>query len=102
MRRGLVVAVIGAQFCVPLVALLATEPPTRLGFQMYSGQARLQVTVEDERGDELDYDAGQVLAAVPRVELDWTRVLPPALCEVTEGAARVTVSQSGVATTVEC
>lgn len=100
--RGVVITVIAAQFCVPLVALVASEPPTRLGFQMYSGLGELEVTVEDERGEDMDYDAGEALAVAPRIEIDWTRHLPEALCEVTEGAARVTVSQSGVTTTAEC
>ena len=101
-RRGLVLAVIGAQFCVPFLALVISEPPTRLGFQMYSGRGTLEVIVEDERGREIDYDAGEVLAAPPRVELDWSRHLPAAICEATPQAARVKVAQSGHTTVVEC
>ena len=100
-RRGLVATVIAAQFCVPLVALLASAPPTRLGFQMYSGLGGLEVTVEDEQGETLEYDPGDVLPVSPRIEIDWTRRLPEALCEVT-GAARVTVERPEATRTVAC
>lgn len=100
-RRGLVATVIAAQFCVPLVALLASAPPTRLGFQMYSGLGGLDITVEDERGEELEYDPADILAVSPRIEIDWTRRLPEALCEAT-GAARVTVGRPEATRTVTC
>lgn len=102
MSRGIVLAVIGAQFCVPLVALVASAPPTRLGFQMYSGQGGVDITVEGEGGEELDPELGEILAVPLRPEVDWTRRLPDALCEV-PGAMRVTVSRTGEnSRTVEC
>lgn len=100
--RGVVLAIIGAQFCVPLVALVASTPPTRLGFQMYSGLGGVDITVVDKGGEELEPDLGAVLVAPPRPEIDWTRRLPEALCEV-PGAARVTVARAGEnSRTVEC
>lgn len=94
-------AVIAVQVLVPLVALLGSEPPTRLGFQMYSGVGELVIQVEDRDGNKMDVDLGQVLAAPPRVELDWTHRLPEALCRFA-GAARVTVTQPSAARTVNC
>lgn len=100
-RRGLVLAVIAAQFAVPLVALVGSVPPTRLGFQMYSGLGGLEIAVEDRGGDELEVDLADVLAVSPRSELDWTRRLPEALCGV-PAAARVTVTRPEASRTVEC
>lgn len=100
--RGVVLTVIAAQFCVPLIALVGSAPPTRLGFQMYSGEGGIDITVEDRHGEELDPPLGDVLAVPLRAELDWTRRLPEALCEV-PGAALVTVSRTGEnSRTVEC
>lgn len=99
--RGMVIAVVAAQFCVPLVALVVGDRPTRLGFQMYSGLSELDITVEDGRGQELDVDLFDHVVATPREEIDWTQRLPQALCEEPR-AARVTVTQRDASRTVEC
>ncbi|KRE37059.1 hypothetical protein ASG73_12200 [Janibacter sp. Soil728] len=99
--RGVVLGVIAAQFCVPLIALVASEPPTRLGFQMYSGLGSLDVTVEDEHGQDVEYDPAEVFAVSPRVEIDWTRRLPERLCAI-PGAAQVTVERPDGLRTVRC
>jgi hypothetical protein len=49
--RRVVPAVVAAQLAVPLIALVGSPPPTRLGFQMYSGLGVLEISVEDRRGD---------------------------------------------------
>lgn len=86
--------VIAAQFCVPLVALVASEPPTRLGFQMYAGTGGVEsLVVEDVDGEELEVDFSRILAVELRAEIDWTRRLPEALCENVPDAARVTVTR---------
>ena len=95
------VAVIVAQVAVPLVALLASDPPTRLGFQMYSATGTLEITVQDRHGDEVEVDVRDVLGTSPRPEIDWTKRLPEALCEVPE-AHRVTVTKDEASRTVTC
>lgn len=101
--RGVVLAVIGAQFCVPLVALVASAPPTRLGFQMYSGQGGVDITVVGEDGEEMEPDLADVLAVPMRPEIDWTVGLPEALCAAEPGAARVTIARTGEnSRTLEC
>ena len=100
-QRGLVIAVVAAQFCLPLIALVGSSPPTRLGFQMYSGLGFLDITVEDANGQDLEYDLGDVLAVSPRIEVDWTQRLPEALCDL-PGAAKVSVERHDGARTMEC
>lgn len=100
-RQRMLAAGIAVQVLVPLVALLGGEPPTRLGFQMYSGTGKLEIRVEDERGSKLDVDLGEILAVQPRIELDWTRRLPEALCGL-PGAARVTVTRVSSERTMTC
>ena len=84
-RRRLVVAVLAVQFLIPLVALVGSTAPTRLGFQMYSGQGELTIQVVDGAGDARNADLNDLLAA-GRPDIDWvsnlttcaatTRMLP--------------------------
>lgn len=89
-RRRLVVAAIAVQVTVPVVAL-AHGVPSRFGFHMYSGQTPgLAVEVLDVQGQPLAVDLDDYVAS-GRPELDWTDVLPEAICRHTVAAAEVTV-----------
>lgn len=96
-----VLAVIAVQVAVPVVALVGSEAPTRFGFQMYSGLGTATVTITDSQGHEIPFDSGGKLASF-RPEIDWTTRLPDYLCEITPGAHRVTVRQSGREGTATC
>ena len=64
----IVAAVVGVQFLVPLVSLLVPEPPTRLGWQMYSALGAFDVVVRDADGQVLEADwAPQVLPRAMRL-----------------------------------
>lgn len=72
---------IAIQFAVPAVAFVQ-EPPTRLGWQMYSGIGELpEVSVEGSNGDIIDPPFTD-FAAAPRPELNWGEHLPPSCVRI--------------------
>jgi hypothetical protein len=87
-------AVIALQVAVPAVAL-TLEPPTRFGFQMYSGYGDGEIGVLDASGAAIDVDYAEVLPRSLRPELDWTRHVPEHLCAKIPGAATIVVEQNG-------
>jgi hypothetical protein len=101
-RSRAVVAAIMIQFAVPLVALLGSEPPTRFGFQMYSGLGGVDVQIRDHAGEVVQFDLHATLADLVRPELDWTSRLPAYLCTKVPRAATVTVRQGDHESTVTC
>jgi hypothetical protein len=85
------VGLIALQIAVPAVAL-TMEPPTRFGWQMYSGyDGELLVLGAD--GNPLHYDVSAVFARHPRPELEWDSRVVDELCRQVEGAASVAVTQ---------
>lgn len=97
-----IVTVIGLQFAVPAVAFVQ-EPPTRLGFQMYSGYGDGDITALDADGRLIELDWPNLLARNLRPELDWTRVVPQYLCSHVHGIDKVVVErESGARTVLAC
>lgn len=91
--RLVVAGVFALQFLIPLIALVGSPAPTRLGFQMYSGAGQVQAHSIDRDGnrDEVDIMA---LVAVARPDIDWISNLPARrLCAADPGAAAVVVTQ---------
>jgi hypothetical protein len=100
-RPWALIAVIGLQVAVPLVALLSQEPPARFTFPMYSGQGLVDVVIEDADGRELPFDSDTAIAGF-RPELNWVDHLPAHLCESVPGAHTVTVAQKGRTSRLTC
>ena len=91
------------QFAVPLAALVSSEPPTRFGFQMYSGLGWTTVEIHDRDGELVDYNWRQALASTPRPDLDWgSSQLPSYLCDTVSEAATVTVRRNEHESVVAC
>lgn len=99
--RWLVAAVIAAQIAVPAVAL-ATDVPSRFGFQMYSGQGGAVVKAVDARGRAVPVDLDSIVPGLLRPEFDWTGALPEAVCAAVPAASRVTVRQADHERSVRC
>lgn len=75
---------------MPAVAL-AHGVPSRFGFHTYSGQTPgLAVEVLDAQGRPLVVDLDDYVVS-GRPELDWTEVLPEAICRKIPEAVEVTV-----------
>ncbi len=88
-----VLVVVAALFVVPALVLLLGDKPARLGFQMYSGYGETSATWQDPRGERHVVDLAPLVASL-RADIDWTSVLPPALCERIAGAVRVEVTRT--------
>ena len=100
-RPRLIVAAVVIQVAVPAAAL-AHGVPSRFGFHMYSGRdLGLAIEVVDSGGRRLQVDLDDY-AASGRPELDWTEVLPEAICRRTPEAAEVTVRSQGNERSVTC
>jgi hypothetical protein len=100
-RPRLVAGAVVLQVVVPAVAL-ANGVPSRFGFHMYSGRdLGLAVEVVDARGRSLAVDMNDYTAS-GRPELDWTEVLPEAICRKTPEAAEVVVRSQGHERSVTC
>ncbi|CAA9331174.1 MAG: hypothetical protein AVDCRST_MAG72-341 [uncultured Nocardioidaceae bacterium] len=100
-RGRLVLLVLVAQAVFPFAAFTA-EPPTRFGFQMYSGIGGTSVDVRDETGASIDVDLEAVVPGSLRPELDWTALLPEHLCRRVAGAEEVEVAQLDRRRTLRC
>ena len=99
----MLIAVVLVQFAVPLAALVTSERPTRLGFQMYAGVGGPTVEVMDRDGEVLPYDWRQEIASLPRPDLDWASSdLPRRLCDIVPGAASVLVRRNEHRSVVPC
>ena len=92
-KRAILVVLVAAQFVVPTVALLGSEPPTRFGFQMYSAQGWVNVRIFNDAGHPITFDQSTHVAGLLRPEIDWTQRLPEHLCRSVPAAARVVVDQ---------
>ena len=93
-RRRAFVAVLALQFLIPLAALVGSAAPTRLGFQMYSGQGELTVKVVDAGGSVREVDVPKLLSGA-RLEIDWIKNLPAEyVCDRYPGTVSVIVTQS--------
>ena len=99
-RKRWLALIVGVQFSVPAVAL-AMEPPTRLGFQMYSGLGEVpEITITANDGSTDEVAIGDVVA-VPRPELDWSIKLPEHLCGTKRDAHTVRLSWVAAGKTLE-
>lgn len=97
--KALVLGVVIMQVGMPTVALLAHDPPSRFGFQMYSGYGDGVVELRDIDGHLMDVDwAGAVLPRVMRPELDWAKHLPDRLCQEFGLLESVTIRMEGLKT----
>ena len=94
-------AVIALQVAVPLVAFL-DEPPTRFGFQMYSGLGSTEVDITARDGRPVPFDHQAALAGLLRPEFDWTQRLPEYVCANVPEAHKVAVRQTSQRRTVIC
>lgn len=93
---------VAVQVLVPTVALLGTEPPTRFGFQMYSGIGGISADVRDSAGDELGLPEDIVVDDLYRNDLPWTDFLPEQVCREAPDAATVTITHDERTRTVRC
>lgn len=100
-RGRLVMVAIVLQLVVPAIAF-AREPPSRFGFQMYSGVGGAEVEARDAAGRSIEIDLSYLLAGSMRPELDWTVRLPEYVCVNVPAAATVTVRQSSRRRTLTC
>lgn len=92
-RTQLLVAVIALQVLVPTVALLG-DPPSRFGFQMFSGyEVGNTVVVHDGDGAEIPIEPAELWHVPLRAELDWAERLPAHICARVAGAHEVVVFQ---------
>lgn len=92
-RGRLVIAAVFLQAALPFVAFLG-EPPTRFGFQMYSGLGHASVQAQSASGEPIRLELSDLVAGSMRPDMDWTRILPEHVCANVPGVATVTVSQS--------
>ena len=100
-RPRLIAAAVVLQVAVPAVAL-AHGVPSRFGFHMYSGRTPgLAVEVLDVAGRPLVVDLDDYVAS-GRPELDWTAVLPEAICARTPAAAEVSVRSRDHERSISC
>lgn len=90
-RRALVAVVVAVQVGVPGLVLLTQEQrPARFGWHMFAATSpEVTATITDEDGTR-DLPLGAFVARL-RPEVDWSRELPPHLCEVVPDARAVTV-----------
>lgn len=98
-KNRVLALVIAAQIVVPAMAL--THPPSRFGFQMYSGLGGTEVVVRDAEGRLLKVDRS-LLAASLRPDLPYSRTLPEYLCSRIPEAKTVTVKDSDDERSVPC
>ncbi|MFE6964537.1 hypothetical protein ACFVAJ_05450 [Agromyces sp. NPDC057679] len=96
-----VIAVIGLQVTVPLIALLQ-PPPQKLGFQMYSALGGVTAFTIDAEGAEHRVDDLERIVAKNRPEIDWLPSLPEAICAAESAAVSVRVEQSGRSRSLTC
>ena len=102
-RSRVLVAVIAVQVAVPLVALVGSEPPTRFGFQMYSGLGWPTVEIRDRDGELLSYNWRRAIASLGRPDLDWgSSDLAARLCTTVPGAATVLVRRNDHESVLAC
>jgi hypothetical protein len=88
-----VAVAIGIQVAVPAIALF-NHPPTRFGFQMYSGKGATPViTTVDRSGHAEEIDLSS-LAANARPEIDWVSHVPRYLCATRPEIVSVHVVES--------
>ncbi len=100
-RQLLVPVVVAVQILVPTVALFL-DPPTRLGFQMYSGLGEIpgiEIKLSNRVVESVPHE--EVLAW-PRAELDWSRYLPRHLCDSRPGTAEVSLVYRETTRTFTC
>jgi hypothetical protein len=100
LRGGVTLAIV-LQFLVPAIALTRT-PPTRFGFQMYSGVGSLPVlTTVDASGREQRVPLDSI-AAQSRVEIDWADRAVQYLCRTRPTLVEVRVVEHGQKRTIPC
>lgn len=93
--------VVAVQVAVPLVAALQ-PPPTRLGWQMYSGLGNVpNIAMETADGTIESLDIRE-FAARPRPEIDWARYLPTAVCDAHPEAVGGTLYLASEKVAFEC
>lgn len=100
-RLSLVFLVIAAQILVP-AAMMLGEPPSRFGWQMYSGLGEIpRITLIDEAGssNRMPFDD---VASNPRPEIDWGSYIPPHVCQDFDNARAVEISYSDREEKHEC
>jgi hypothetical protein len=91
----LVAAVVALQYVVPFVALTASAPPTRFGFQMYSGLGSVSAQQIDGDGRTSDLDLASMTVKF-RPELDWSD-LQERLCAMSPDAKLIKVTTYDIA-----
>lgn len=97
----LIIGIIAIQLAVPTLAFFQ-EPPSRLGWQMYSGIGQLpEINVERPNGDLTDLPFTDV-AAAPRPELNWSELLPPFVCAQLPDAIAIDLTYSTGTQSFEC
>lgn len=99
LRTHWVAVIVLLQLAVPAVALAMA--PSRFGFQMYSGAGWTHIDMEDEAGESHELQLS-TYAANPRMEVDWTTLLPEHICRQEPDAVRVTVKRWRSQRTIEC
>ncbi len=96
-------AVVAAQVTVPSIAFLL-EPPTRFGFQMYSGVGSVPaVSFVTGEGQVTALETPKLIAS-QRAEIDWVHHLPAYVCDRYPRARTVvlTNTETKTKTSVAC
>lgn len=86
--RLVIVLGLAVQVGVPVAASLG-EPPSRFGWQMYSGLGEvpsIKVYESDGKNRSVAFDD---VTGASRAELDWKKHLPPYLCNTYPAATTV-------------
>ena len=78
------------------------RPPQKFGFQMYSGLGGVTVSVVDDEGDAEELNDVDQIVGKLRPDIDWSQILPEAVCTAVLDAAGVRVEQAGRERSVEC
>lgn len=94
-RDRVIVGAFVLPFLIPFLALVTSAPPTKFGFQMYSGVGTLSAEFVDGAGVVHDVDFGPALVT-RRADIDWIQRLPTHLCKTTPEAVEIRVRQDTI------
>jgi hypothetical protein len=82
-RRTFICLYLAVQILVPAILLLASERPTRFGWQMFTGSRQPRFWRLSSDGSRIPVSLVEVreIVGVVRSELDYEQYVPPQLCQ---------------------
>ncbi|GAB3247811.1 hypothetical protein [Arthrobacter pigmenti] len=93
--------ILALQLVVPAIAFFQ-EPPTRLGWQMYSGIGELPKVHVETEANTTEKIVFMDVAANNRSEIDWRKYLPEFVCQENANAIAVELAYSTRTESFEC